>query len=178
VRSKQILIFKIIGVLGVLLVIGLFLKPALRVPLTPATIGIATNRCRKIAFFLKEYYEQLEQTADEPKAAEFVKFIENHRSISSIDFSSQAPDGPLSIFDFGVYLLLPKKLESNLPTLIAYTTPIKQWRTERFFRVCLFLDGTDIAATALPDYSSRYIIGKERLEQAEPDFYYCRKIGK
>ena len=172
-KSRRILIFKVIGVLGVLLVIGLFILPVLRVPIERAPVGIAKNRCKNIASFLKGYYEQLEQTADEPKAAEFVKFIENQSHRSSIDFFSQAPARPLSIYEFGVYLILPKKLESNLPTLIAYTTPIKQWKTERFSRVCLFLNGTDIAATVLSDYSSVEIIGKERLEQAEPDFYYC-----
>jgi hypothetical protein len=178
VKSWQILYFRVIVVLGALLLIGLFIIPALRVPFTPAYIGIARSRCKNIASFLKGYYEQLEQTADEPKASEFVKFIENQSHRCSGDFSSQAPARPLSPLDFGVYLLLPKKLESNLPTLISYTTPIKQWKTERFFRVCLFLDGTDITTTALLDHSSRDIIGKERLEQAEPDFYYCRKIGK
>jgi hypothetical protein len=173
VRSKKIIIFRNISFLVVLLAIGLFfIRPALHVPLTPAYIGMAEGRCTKVASFLKGYYEQLEQTADEPNAAEFVKFIENESHRSSDGFSSQAPDGPISPLDFGVYLHLPKKLESNLPTLIAYTTAIKQWRTERLFRVCLFLDGTDITATALPDYSSRDIIGKERLEQTEPDFYY------
>jgi hypothetical protein len=172
VKSRRILIFKVIGVLGVLLVIGLFIIPVLRVP-PRVPVGIARNRCKNIASFLKGYYEQLEQTADEPKAAKFVKFIKNHRSRSSIGFSSQAPDGPLSPLDFGVYLLLPKKLDSNLPTLIAYTTPIKQWKKERFFRVCLFLNGTDITTTVLSDYSLVDIIGKERLEQAEPDFYNC-----
>ena len=172
-RIKKILTFNTIFFLVILLVIGLFLLPALRVPIERAPVGMAKNRCKNIASFLKEYYEQLEQTADEPNAVEFVKFIENHRSLSSVHFSSQAPDRPLSIYEFGVYLLLPNKLESNSPTLIAYTTPIKRWKAEQFFRVYLFLDGTDIAAPFLPDYSSVAIIGKERLEQAEPDFYYC-----
>jgi hypothetical protein len=174
VKKRKIKILDIIIVSVILLLIGLFLIPALRVPLRPAYIGMAEAKCRDITFFLEKYYEQLEQTTDEPKSADLVKFIDNHRYKSRIGFSSQAPDGPLSILDFGVYLLLPKKLESNLPTLIAYTTPIKQWKTEKFFRVCLFLNGTHMTATALPDHSSVDIIGKERLEQAEPDFYYYR----
>ena len=85
-RIKKILTFNTIIFLVILLVIGLFLLPALRVPLEIANIGMATNRCRDITFFLEEYYEQLEQTADEPNAVEFVKFIENHRQRSNVHF--------------------------------------------------------------------------------------------
>jgi len=141
-----------------------------------AVLGKAEGKCEVIAIFLKKYYAELYKKGEKPQAANVVRFIENQRTIRSLGFSSQAPVAPyLSPFDFGVYLQLPEKLESDLPTLIAYTTRIKRkWKKqEQIFRVGLFLIGNDITVVSFfPSYTLERIVGEEILEQAEPDFYY------
>jgi hypothetical protein len=153
VTGRQILTIAIIC-FSVLLIGYIIISPR---RLTPqyAVLTRAEGKCEHIALFLKKYYAELDTIGEKPQVSDVVKFIENQRGRLSLGFSSQAPVAPyLSPFDFGIYLLLPEKLESDVPTLIAYTTRIKRtWKNqEQFFRMGFFLRG--------------------RIEQVKPDFYY------
>jgi len=174
VTGKRII--TILAICCCLLVFGYIVISSSRLTPQYAILGRAEGKCENIALLLKKYYAELDTIGEKPQVSDVVKFIENQRGRFSLGLSSQAPVIPyISPFDFGIYLLLPEELESDLPTLIAYTTRIKRKRKkqEQFFRVGLFLKGTDITVvTFLPSYALEKIVGEERIKQSKPDFYY------
>jgi len=173
VTGRQILTIAIICCS--VFVIGYIVISPCRLEPHYATLGTAEGKCEIIAIFLKKYYAELYKKGEKTQVADIVQFIENQRTIRALGFSSQAPVAPyLSPLDFGVYLLLPEKLKSDLPTLIAYTTRIKrQWKKqEQFLRIGLFLTGTDINVVTLPSEVLEKIVGEQTIKQAEPDIYY------
>jgi len=172
---------KILLIFCCILAFAYIVKLHLRTNPQYAILGMAEGVCKDTAILLKQYYAELSATEDMPHARDVVKFIVNQRSGRSVSFSSQAPVDPYKTpVDLGIYFLLPEKLESDSPTLIAYTTRIKRkWRKrEQFFRIGLFLIGTDINVVTLPYHAMEKIIGKEKLEQAEPDLYYWPYRGR
>ena len=59
-----------------------------------------------------------------------------------------------------------------MPTLIGYTSRIKKWKQERFFRIGLFLRGTDVVVVILSSDALDKLVGEQIIKQAEPDIYF------
>jgi hypothetical protein len=133
--------------------------------------GILTD----MSEYLTSYYENTDVSSDGIKTPEILHFLQNECGGFSTHVFSQIPfDVPFGTpNNFGVYLCLPKELNSETPTIIAYTTPIEYKKYPHFMAV-LFLSGTDlIALRMLDDVYLRKILNKYKTDEAKPpDFYF------
>jgi len=155
-----------------------FVVPVIRPEQRPVNYSVSV--CEIIGGFVKKYsYEGRELTTQEKPVLDIVEFIRHQTHYPfARSLSYEAPVAPYdSVVDFGVYLLLPSRFQSDSPVLVGYTTKIKQVRgrisrQEGFYRVGLFLRDNDIIAVALRDYELRKIVGEEKIDKTAPDFYH------
>lgn len=130
----------------------------------------------RMSYYLTVYYENSTASGKEIETSEVISFFESECDSLSLNIFSKKPE-KISKYDFGVFLLLPKELKSLAPTIIAYTTPIE--KEKRFFRIALFLNGTNMTAVTVDSYSLEKVLGLDKLEKNSiPDFYYCLSVTK
>ncbi len=118
---------------------------------------------------LLKYYGEVADKPPVETTSTFINYITDPEK--KLVFSRQAPIAPYtSDRDLGFYLLLPDKLESNRPVLIAYTTAITT-KKGMIYRVAFFLRGKEIVIVTLEEQAMRSIIGSEDFENRKPDLY-------
>ena len=157
-----------------LLVIGKkYILPGFRRPTRSVSVQMGSN-CNMVAKTLRFYYEELDANFPENPVPGFVNCL---MSIHS-RFSREAPVAPYtSERDISFYLLLPGKLESSGPLLIAYTNPFTRNKGE-VFCWSLFLQGRRISIVLLRESLLKAIVGEETFEKKKPDFYRWEKRRK
>jgi hypothetical protein len=149
-----------------------YILPGFRRPTRSVSIQIGSS-CNMVAKTLRFYYEELDGNVPENPVPGFVNLM-------SIDplFSREAPVAPYtSKRDISFYLLLPRKLESSAPLLIAYTSPFTKNKGE-VYRYALFLQGEEIVILLLREPILKGIVGKETFEEKIPDFYIWKRRSK
>jgi len=165
-QKRFIVIFIALLVAILLLVIvKKYILPGFRKPTRSVSIQIGSS-CNMVAKTLRFYYEELDGNVPENPVPGFVNLM-------SIDplFSREAPVAPYtSERDVSFYLLLPGKLESSAPLLIAYTSPFTRNKGE-VFCWSLFLQGREISIVLLRESLLKGIVGEETFEKKKPDFY-------
>lgn len=142
-------------------------------PSVPLSARLGTM-CSTVGTALTLYYQGLDGNVPENPVPCFVTYL------MDVDpsFSREAPVEPYkSELDMSFYLLLPPKLESSNPLLIAYTGPFKKNR-EGFYRHALFLQGTKTLVLTFPEGLLKAVVGKETFEKKKPDFYIWKKRSK
>ena len=172
-QKRFIVIFIALLVAILLLVIvKKYILPGFRKPTRSVSIQIGSS-CNMVAKTLRFYYEELDGNVPENPVPGFVNLM-------SIDplFSREAPVAPYtSKRDVSFYLLLPCKLESSAPLLIAYTSPFTRNKRE-VFCWSLFLQGRRISILLLRESLLKAIVGEETFEKKKPDFYIWEKRRK
>lgn len=127
--------------------------------------------CEQLGVCLIKYYEKADVSEKEIRTADVVEFLLNECGKTSYRLSTDPPFAPYdSVSDFSVYLLLPNTLENASPVLVAYTNPIKSRKGKS--TVGLFLREKNPVAVSFGHYLLEEIVGRERVRQAKPDFYY------
>ncbi len=120
-----------------------------------------------IRYYIKDYYDNNENITNES----FVEFITTH----SLVYSKKAPINKGKInenLSIGVHLLLTNSLESDSPTLIAYTDPIYHPLLENKQQIAMFLHENSISIVTIDDYKMTTIIGKKIIKRKiVPDLY-------
>ncbi|MBN1974577.1 MAG: hypothetical protein JW787_13135 [Sedimentisphaerales bacterium] len=160
-----------------LFLIGIYLKPLLMPRsgrLSPATR--AKHDLEVLSKYLVEYYERNITFDKDVKKSNAIYFLENDCGDFSNYIFAQKPK-TFDKDDFGVFLILPNKLISDAPTIIAYTTPLEK---EKFInRVVLFLNGSNMTPIEIDNYNFEKLIDLDQLEKTpEPDFYYFHSTNK
>lgn len=168
--TKKLIVLALICLLVLPIVVSL---RSLFQPMRPvyAPVGHAMKKFEELADFLRKYYASIGACGEEFRSSAVVTFLENEcgRFSSHISSSAQVPPH-LSPYDFGVYLCLPVRLQTNLSALIAYTTPLQSQQGKRY-RVALFLKDENLVVISLPDDILAKIEG-DGADMKQPDFYY------
>lgn len=144
-------------------------------PMRPewAPLGNATNKFESMAVCLTHYYDRIGTTGEQFRQPDVLAFLQKECGLFSSKISVRAPVPPhVSPYDFGVYLCLPSKLESDLPTLIAYSTAIRA-KDQIPYRVALFLRKTTTTVVTVRCDVMEKIVKREPSEELPPDFYFC-----
>lgn len=131
----------------------------------------ARLECERIADHLNELYARSEFTMAENPNESFVSYL-----LDAVDpyYSRKPIEGDYaSQLDFGLYLMLPKKITWTNPTLLAYTTRIPTSNSPYGRRVAIFWCGQDIAAVSLKSWNLEHLIATETPKSASPNVYYC-----
>lgn len=174
-KKVKYLIIVLLLVVSTLLAIGKWyvLPILMKYPSYPPSAIIGIN-CSKVAKALRLYYEGLGANVPENPIPDFVNYLIDIDPL----FSREAPVAPYaSERDISFYLLLPCKLESSAPLLIAYTSPFTRNKGE-LFRYSLFLQGREISILLLRESLLKGIVGDETFENKKPDFYIWEKMRK
>jgi len=150
-----------------------YILPGFRKP----TLSVSANmgaRCSIVAKVLRLYYEERYGNVPENPIPGFVNYLIDIDPL----FSQEVPVAPYtSDQDMSFYLLLPGKLESSGPLLIAYTNPFTRNKGE-VFCWSLFLQGRRISIVLLRESLLKAIVGKETFEKKKPDVYIWKKRSK
>ncbi len=128
------------------------------------TLGTAKSSCEIIANQLTKYYSQRQNDLNNISNADFFKYL----STNFYQFSMEAPEEKYaSAYDYGVYLYLPSKLESEKSILIGNTTTFK-W-ANKYMGIIFFLRGNDVLVVPLDEMPFKKIVGEKT---GKADFYY------
>ena len=170
--QKRFIVISIALLVAILLlvIVKKYILPGFRKPTRSVSTVTATN-CAMLRAGLKTYYEKLDANVPENPVPDFVNYFMS----SGYRFSRKAPVAPYtSERDISFYLLLPGKLESSAPLLIAYTSPFTRNKGE-VFCYALFLQGREISILLLRESLLKGIVGEETFEKKKPDFYMWEK---
>ncbi len=116
---------------------------------------------------LKFYYEERRNESAENLNSDFSLYLSGIDSKYSIESLGPGDRGKDSM---GIYLMLPKQLESDSPLLIAYTDSFKYHRT--VFRHAMFLRDGNFVILPIPENILKGIVGTEAFDNKKPDLYF------
>jgi len=123
--------------------------------------------CRAMIHYLKEYRDHLRDCPPEDINKEFARYVDDRCT----KYTLTAPS-PRSILDLGVYLLLPEKLESPRPLLIAYTDPKPGIIEGRLWRHIIVLRGNELVHVRESSRGVEMMVGKKNMVGRKPDLYH------
>jgi len=132
-------------------------------PISQAQLG-----CGALLYnHLNIFYETHQDVTFEDINSQFAQFVSSRDRI----FSDIAPLSPYdSEWDFSIYLMLPKKLESAQPMLIGYTSPRLGRLGRTLYRVGFILRGKRVYTPVFDSRTLEAVSG--HTPRAEPDLYF------
>ncbi len=130
----------------------------------------ARSECERIADHLNELYARSEFTMAENPNESFVSYLLD--AVGPI-YSRKPIEGDYaSYLDFGLYLMLPKKITWTNPTLLAYTTRIPTSKSIYGPHIAIFWRGQDITTITISSWDIEHLIVAETPKSASPNVYY------
>ncbi|MBN1975051.1 MAG: hypothetical protein JW787_15525 [Sedimentisphaerales bacterium] len=176
-KSKNFLIIFVLCFF-LLIIVTQIVPFVFHIPQKPPLLAIAKAGLREMSPYLVQYYNDNSILEKEIKNYEIVNFLEKECGALSKHVFLQEPALTLgSPLNIGIFLCLPKKLESECPTIIAYTEPIKEYN--RMYRVALFLYKAKMSAIEIDSTSIEELFGIKNTDTLSiPDFYYCWAAGE
>jgi len=115
---------------------------------------------------LNRYYGEHRNESAEDVSLDFSRYLANADSNFSVRATDTKNPGRKSIEFF---LMLPERLESQGPLLIAYTSSFKYRRS--VCRFAMFLRDGEFVIVLMAEGVLREIVGKEAFEDKKPDLY-------
>jgi hypothetical protein len=153
-----------IGFKTLITMIAMFSKPTSY----PTTLGYIENKCEDIGWELKKYYAKKGVDSQNISASDFFHYLVDTEGEARFSIESP-PEKYSSPFDFGIYLYLPSKIESETAVLIGHTTKYK-WGNNRMGTI-IFLKGSDLIIVSIQEWQFNELVGKV---DRKPDFYCWR----
>ena len=165
---KTIILLLLVGIL--ILAIAMWLMSALGTSPKIPPIIVLRIQCKTVKGYLLNYYNDVGNKIPADMVLGFVTYVTDPEKKLKF-FSRKAPIEPYTSHrDVGFYLLLPENLESAMPVLIGYTTPVTT-KTGEVYRGTFFLRGKEITILTLEEHTLKDIVGSEQFENKEPDLY-------
>ena len=125
--------------------------------------------CKALVLHLKTYYGQLTDRAPEDIDADFAKYAQACWRKCAV---TAPPPSRQGTGDLGVHLLLPEKLESRQPAVIAYTGGRPNDARTIYWSEIIVLRGHELVHLRGPSWRAEMIVGKENMAGRKPDLYY------
>jgi len=138
--------------------------------------AIGGEACKGLIEILEPYYAQLKGVVPEDINRDFASYAQMHWKKCGV---SPPPASRQGRWDLGVYLLLPEKLESPQPAIIAYTDARGTGaRRARTWRDIIVLRGNQLVHLRHQSWRLEEMIGKENMTGRKPDLYYWSRGRK
>ena len=138
----------------------------------PELDAMGHTACEGLLQDLRTYYIRLKENAPENINKAFASYVQDHWATRC----SVAPPPPShqSMQVLGIYLLLPERLESPRPVLIAYTDPKPDDLKGHLWRQIIVLRGKELVHLKDRSWRVEMMVGKGNMEGRKPDLYFRR----
>jgi len=123
-----------------------------------------------VAQAVQGFYKERDTSDEDDMNAACAKWMLELRDMFSTEPPVESYTHPM---DLSVYLLLPERLHSPQPMLIAFSQPVEQ-DDGTLCRQTIFLCGSKLVALPLDEQKIRLLVGQEQLATARPDIYFWR----
>ena len=155
-----------------LLFVASVVIPFLNVEPKASPVALAVSHMNDMSRNLSIYYENNSKSEKALHTSDIIEILKNN---DSRIWSKKPVVNYNNKYDYGVFFLLPEELKSKLPTIIAYTTPLKSKKDS--YRVALILNKTDMTAVFVNNYLFEKALDINDLNLSlTPDFYRCMAV--
>jgi len=136
----------------------------------PSAVAYARMTMNNLVGYLQAFYKERGSSDEDDINAACAKWLLEALNM----FSAEPPVEPYTDpLDLRIYLLLPERLDSPQPLLIAFSQPVEQ-DDGTLCRQTLFLCDSKLAVVPLDEWKMWSLLGQQELAAAMPDIYFWR----